>query len=71
MSVHDELATLRLLTKHRRVAAAALRDAVDVWKRQIVVARDAGATWAEIGEVIGTTPQAAWKNYQGTKGDGE
>ncbi len=39
-----------------RAAETRLRDAVDV-------ARDAGHTWAEIGDVLGTTRQAAFQRF--------
>jgi hypothetical protein len=49
----DELAdALRAL----RAAEARLRDAVDV-------AREAGHTWAEIGDVLGITRQAAFQRF--------
>ncbi|MEU8264254.1 DUF3887 domain-containing protein [Micromonospora sp. NPDC048999] len=39
-----------------RSAEAGLRDAVDA-------ARDAGSTWSEIGDVLGTTRQAAFQRF--------
>ena len=37
---------------------------LDVWQRQTVSrAREQGASWAEIGEALGVTKQAAWALY--------
>lgn len=30
----------------------------------VLAARKAGATWAEIGSVLGTTKQAAWERFK-------
>ena len=37
---------------------------LDVWQRQTITrARERGASWAEIGEALGVTKQAAWALY--------
>ncbi len=37
---------------------------LDVWQRQTIAqAREQGASWAEIGEALGVTKQAAWALY--------
>jgi hypothetical protein len=45
-------------------AAVDVRDAADAYLRELVdMARNDGATWAEIGEAIGVTTQAAHQRY--------
>jgi hypothetical protein len=45
-------------------AAVDVREAVDDYLRELVrLARTDGATWAEIGEAIGVTTQAAHQRY--------
>jgi hypothetical protein len=40
------------------------RDALEVGvRRSVVEAREVGATWAEIGSVLGVTQQAASKRF--------
>ena len=39
-------------------------DILDSWQREIISeAREAGASWTEIGEAMGVTKQAAWSAY--------
>lgn len=51
-----DLTTLHRATEAARVAQAELRV-------EVLAARDKGASWAEIGEAIGTTKQAAQQRY--------
>jgi hypothetical protein len=49
---------------HALRAAVDLRDAVDSFLGELVaMARDEGATWAEIGAALGVTTQAAHQRY--------
>ncbi len=32
---------------------------------QVRLARDAGCSWTEVGEALGTTKQAAWERFSG------
>lgn len=44
--------------------SAGLARAVDKLQRHLVAqARDAGRTWAEIGEALGVSRQAAWERF--------
>jgi hypothetical protein len=52
----DPLADVGEALQAVRSAEARLRDAVDA-------ARDGGHTWAEVGEVLGTTRQAAFQRF--------
>jgi DNA-directed RNA polymerase specialized sigma24 family protein len=50
------------LDRLRAVHAAS--DVLDSWQREIITeAREAGASWSEIGEAMGVTKQAAWSAY--------
>lgn len=42
--------------------AARLDDGISIMVRK---ARDAGASWTQIGDVLGITKQAAWERYSG------
>lgn len=45
------------------VALAAVREAEGRLREAVDAARDAGHTWAEIGDVLGTTRQAAFQRF--------
>ena len=44
-------------------ALAAVREAEDRLRGAVDAAREAGRTWAEVGEVLGTTRQAAFQRF--------
>lgn len=55
-AVSDELVCLATASQARDEADRALREAVQA-------ARDAGATWHEIGQVLGVAKQTAWERF--------
>lgn len=55
----DDGSPLRALS----VALAAVRAAEDRLREAVDAARDAGHTWAEIGDILGTTRQAAFQRF--------
>ena len=62
MRVAVELGSNEPLDQLRGLRAADRQ--VDVWQRETIArAREAGASWSEIGEALGVTKQAAWELY--------
>lgn len=48
--------------------AQGVEKAVDkVLREQVRRARDAGCSWSEIGQALGTTKQAAWERFSDEK----
>lgn len=56
----DRAVMLRLVA----LAHQSRRDADDLLRLTVREAHDAGATWGEIGEVLGVTKQAAWERFR-------
>jgi hypothetical protein len=49
-------------------AAQSVEKAIDkVLREQVRRARNAGCSWSEIGEALGTTKQAAWERFSNEK----
>ena len=44
-------------------ASAELDRATEALAEAVAVARGAGATWSDIGDVLGVTKQTAWEKY--------
>jgi len=42
---------------------AAAHEVEQLTHQQVVIAREAGATWQQIGDVLGMTAKSAWKRY--------
>lgn len=58
--------------QRRLEAANRLRHAADALVTELVLeARDQGATWAEIGEILGVSTQAAHQKYRYAGADDE
>ena len=48
--------------------AQGIEKAIDkVLREQVRRARDAGCSWSDIGEALGTTKQAAWERFSSEK----
>lgn len=60
-SAGDPLELVADLAKQRRAIEAQVLDSV-------ASARRSGATWAQLGHVLGVTPQAVQKRYGGSRG---
>jgi len=58
----DPIAALRALT-------ASETELDNLRRTQVAAARDAGASWEEIGEALGTSRQAAWEYFAKRAGD--
>jgi len=59
----DELADVSALDALRSNDAAAQRLIGQQWQA-VQVAREQGASWAQIGEVLGMSRQAAWERFK-------
>ena len=48
-----------------RQARGVERSLDKVLREQVQRARDAGCSWSEVGEALGTSKQAAWERFSG------
>jgi hypothetical protein len=67
VSEHPGNATTRLAWAPNgarlRAALRVLAEAENEVERAIVIEREAGTSWAAIGDVLGVSRQAAWQRY--------
>lgn len=61
--VKKPLADLNPLQYKIRAADERLTDAEKNLRHTVLQVHDEGCTWAEIGEALGTTRQAAWERF--------